>query len=85
MSEIDWKLCQKASAEELRCPSHNPTPAYNPLDANNAFVINFQEFKWLNLLPVKMELEENGLEQKDSEKIRLIIRSREVSTKTKTK
>ena len=61
MSEIGWKLCQKASVGELQCPSHNPTPAYNPLDAYNAFVINFQEFKGLNLLPVKMELEENGL------------------------
>ena len=51
MSEIDWKLCiiyQKASAEELWCPSHNPTSAYNPLDAFNAFVRNFQEFKGLN-------------------------------------
>ena len=57
MSEIDWKLCitcQKASAEELRCPSHNPTPAYNPLDTYNTFVRNIQEFKGLNSLSVQM-------------------------------
>ena len=31
ITEIDWKLCiisQTASAEELWCPTHNPTPAY---------------------------------------------------------
>ena len=64
MSEIDWKfciICQKASVEELRCLSHNPTPAYNAMDAYNAFVRYFQEIKGLNLLPVRMELEENGL------------------------
>ena len=64
MSEIDWKLniiCQNASAEELRYPSHDPTPAYNPLDVYNAFVRNFQEFKGHYSLPVKMELEEDGL------------------------
>ena len=63
MSEIDWKFCiiyQRASVEELQC--HNPTPAYNPLDAYNAFFYrNFQEFKVLNLLPVNTELEKNGL------------------------
>ena len=31
MSEIDWKLCMIClKASELRCPSLNPTPAYNP-------------------------------------------------------
>ena len=64
MSEIDWKLCiicRNASAEELRCPSHNPTPAYYPLDAYKAFVRIFQEFKGLNSLPVKKKFEEDGL------------------------
>ena len=39
----------------------HPTHGYNTLDAYNAIVKNFQEFKGLNLLPVKTELEENGL------------------------
>ena len=61
MSEIDLETCQNASAEELRYPSHDPTPAYNPLDVHNAFVRNFQDFKGHYSLPVKMELEEDGL------------------------
>ena len=31
------------------------------MDAYNAFVRNFQEIKGLNLLPVRMKLEDNGL------------------------
>ena len=63
MSEIDWIfciICQKASVEELRCLSHNSTPAYNAMDTYNAFVINFQEFEGLNLLMLKWNLKKTG-------------------------
>ena len=55
---MDWKLCvicQRNSSEELRYPSRSSDPNKRPpLDVNEAFLNNVEEFRKLNSLPVEL-------------------------------